>query len=65
MMPVKKPGLGILNPVASAQEKYFISQQGIVELTRAVMGGGAFSNADYLLTLGEEILEVKQDLDAA
>ena len=37
-MPVKKSGLGILNIVMSAQEKYLISQRGSAELIRAVMG---------------------------
>ena len=52
-MPVKKAGLGLLNPVTSEKEKYLSSQRGSAELIRAVTGGGAFSNADHLRTLGE------------
>ena len=51
IMTVKKSGLGLLNPVISAQEKQLISQRGILELVWAVKGGGAFSNADHLWTL--------------
>ena len=39
-MPVKKSGLGLLNPVMSAQEKYLSPTQGSIELVRAVTGGG-------------------------
>ena len=53
-MSVKKYVLGLLNPVMSEQGKYLISLRGIIELVRAVMGGGAFSNADHLRTLSEE-----------
>ena len=42
-MPVKKAGLGLLNPVTSEKEKYLSSQKGRAELIRAVIGGGAFS----------------------
>ena len=42
-IPVKKPVLGILNPVTSEKEKYLSSQKGRAELIRAVIGGGAFS----------------------
>ena len=51
-VPVEKSGLGLLNPVTSAKEKYLSSQQGSTELIWAVMGGGAFSNANHLLALG-------------
>ena len=54
-MIVKKSGLGILNPVASAQENYLSSIWWIMELVQAVTGGGVFSNADHLRTLSEEI----------
>ena len=53
-MTVKKSGLGILNPVMSAQEKYLSSQRGSAELVRAVTGGGAFSNTNHLRTLSEK-----------
>ena len=53
-MPVRKAGLGILNPVASAQEKYLSSMWGSVELTRSVKGWGGFSNSDHLRILSEE-----------
>ena len=52
-MPFKKYGLGLLNPVTSAQEKYLISQWGSAELIQAVTEGGTFSNADHIWTLGE------------
>ena len=39
-MAVNRTGLGILNPVASAQDKYLNSTQGSAELVRAVKGGG-------------------------
>ena len=64
-MSVKKSGLGILNPVTSAQEKYLSYQRGSVELVRAVTGGGAFSNYDHLRTLGEERHDGKKDREAA
>ena len=50
--PSKKSVLGLLNPVTPAKEKYLSSQQGSTELIWAVMGGGAFSNANHLLALG-------------
>ena len=53
-MLVKKSVLGLLNQVAPAQEKYLSSQRGSAELIQAVMGGGAFSNANHIGTLGEE-----------
>ena len=53
-MPIKVDGLGLLNPVKSAKEKYLSSHRGSSELIRAMTGGGAFSNADHLWTLGEE-----------
>ena len=64
-MIVKKSGLGLLNPVTSAQEKYLSSQWGSVELVRAVMGVGAFSNADHLRTLSEEFRDGNKDQDVA
>ena len=38
-MLVKKAGLGLLNTVTSAQEKYLSYQRGIAELFQAVTGG--------------------------
>ena len=64
-MTFKKSGMGILNPVTSAQDKYKISQRGSAELVRAVTGGGAFSNAFHLWTTIEEKRDGKKDRDAA
>ena len=50
----KNSRLGIPNQVTPAEEKYLSSKPGSAELIRAVMGGGALSNADHLLALGEE-----------
>ena len=52
-MPVKKYGLGLLDPVMSDQEKYLIFTWGITELVRDVPGGEKFSNANHLQTLSE------------
>ena len=52
-MPIKKSGLGLLNPVKPEQEKYSSPQRGSAELVWAVTGGGAFSNANHLQTIGE------------
>ena len=38
-IPVKKYGLGLLNQVSSAKEKYVSYQQESVEIIRAVTGG--------------------------
>ena len=65
MMTVKKSGLGFLNPVTSAQEKYLISQRGSTELVWAVTGGEALSNTDNLHMLGEERRGRKKDREAA
>ena len=64
-MTVKKAGLGIINTVMSAQEKYLNSHQGSSELVQAMTGGGSFSNSDHLRTLSEEICDGKKDWDAA
>ena len=64
-MPVKKFGLGLLNPVTPAQDKYLCSQRGSAELVWAVTGEGEFSNADHLRMLGEEIWDRKKDQGAA
>ena len=53
--PVKKFGLGLLNPVTSAEDKYPRSQWGSAELIRDVKGGGALFNVDHIRMLGEEI----------
>ena len=53
-MSVKKSGLELLHPASSAKEKYLISQRASAELIWAMMGGGAFSNANHLLALREE-----------
>ena len=65
MMPFKKAGLGLLNPVMSSQGKYLSSQRGSKELVRVMTGGGAFSNSDHLWTLSEEVREGKKYRDAA
>ena len=52
-IPIKMAGLGLLCPVISEKYKYLSSQRGSAELIRAVMGGGAFSNADHLWTPSE------------
>ena len=64
-MSVNKAGLGILNPVTSDQENYLSFTQGSAELTRAVTGGGEFSNADHLRTLSEERRDGKKDRDVS
>ena len=48
-MPIKKAGLGLLNPVTSDKGEYLSSQRVSTELIRAVTEGGSFSNADHLL----------------
>ena len=63
-MPSKKSGLGLLNPVTSAQEKYLSSQGGSTELIWDVTVGGAFSNSDHLRTIGEEIRDGNKDREA-
>ena len=37
-VPTEMAGLGLLNPVVSAKEKYLIFQRGSAELIRAMMG---------------------------
>ena len=64
-MMFRKAGLVLLNPVTSDQENYLSSTKGIVELVRAVTGGGKFSNDDHLRTLSEERCEGKEARDVA
>ena len=64
-MPIKVAGLDLLNPVASAKEKYLSSQRGSAELIRSVTWGGSFSNANHLRTPGEERRDGKKDREAA
>ena len=64
-MPVKKAGLGLLNIVTSAKEKYLSYHQGSAKLIRDVTGGGAFSSADHLLELGEERRDGQKKWDDA
>ena len=52
-MPIKVTGIGLLNQETSETEKCPSSQQGSAELIRAMTGGGAFSHANHLQTLGE------------
>ena len=52
-MMVNKSGLGLLNIVTSAQEKYLNPQRGSAELARAVTRGRSFSNSDHLRTISE------------
>ena len=58
-------GIGLLNPMKLEQEKYLIPQRGSTELVRAVLGGGAFYNANHLHTLGEEHSYGKKSWEAA
>ena len=65
-MPIKVVGLGLLNQVMSSKEKYLISQWVSAELIGAVTGGGgAFSNADHVQTLGEERRDKHKDREVA
>ena len=65
MMPINVDRLVILNPVTLPKEKYLRSHQGSAELIRAVTGGGEFSNANYLRTLGEERSDGKKYWEVA
>ena len=53
-MPVKKSGLGLLNPVTSTNKKYLSVQRASTELIWSVTGEGAFYNANHLLVPREE-----------
>ena len=48
-MPVNKSGMGILNPVTSANNKELSLKHASTEFIQAVMGVGIFSNANHLL----------------
>ena len=61
-IPVIKSGLGLLNPVSSAQENYLSPMQGTSELVWAGTGGGV-SNADHLRNLSEELRYGKEAWD--
>ena len=65
MMPLKMAGLGLLNLVPLDKKKYIISHWESAELISAMTGGGAFSNADQLRTLGEERRDGKKDREVA
>ena len=60
-MLVDKSGLGILNPVMSAKEKYLSSQRENAKLIQSVTGGGEFSNSEYLRKLREEKRDGQKD----
>ena len=64
-MLIMNDGLGLLNPLTPAQEKYLISQRVRTELVRSVTGGWSFSNTDHLCALSEEQCDGKKDQDAA
>ena len=55
-----KSGLGLQNPVTSANEKYLSLQCASMELIRYVTGEGEFSNTDQLLALREERRDEKK-----
>ena len=65
MMPVRKAGLGLLNPVTSSQNNHLSSTRGSTKLVWVVTGGGGFSNADHLRTLSEERRDGKKAQDVA
>ena len=50
----KKSGLGLQNPVTSADEKYLSLRHASTELIRYVTGKSEFSTADHSLALREE-----------
>ena len=57
MVPVKKVGLVLLNPVTSVNKKDLSSQPANTELIRSVTGEEWFSIANRLLALREEIFD--------
>ena len=58
-MPVKKSGLGLLNPITSVNDKCLSFQRARADL----MGEGAFSNANRLLALREESHDEQKNQD--
>ena len=54
-IPVKKYGPGLLNQVTSTDEKDLSQKRARIELIQSATGEGAFSNADQLLALMEEM----------
>ena len=64
-MPINMDGLGLINTVTSENNKYPRSQRGRAELIRAMTGGGALSNSDYLQTLGEERCDGQNNREVA
>ena len=64
-MLVKKYGMGILNSLTLAQDKYFRYTRGSAELVRSVTGGGGLSNANHLWTLSEERRDGNKARDVA
>ena len=59
MIPVKNSRLGLQNYMTSANEKYLSSRCVIMELIRAVVVEGGFSNANQLQELRKERRDVK------
>ena len=53
IIPINMAVMGLLSPVTSAKDNYLSYQWGSIEIIQAVIGGGSFSNADHLRTLGE------------
>ena len=64
-VPVKKPGLGLLNIFVPTKEIYLSFQRRSAELIQGVTGVGAFTNADHILGLGEERRDRQKDWDDA
>ena len=58
-MPVKKSGLGIQNPVTSANEKLRSLERDSTELISAVMVESEFPTANFLQVIKEKRREVK------
>ena len=62
-MLVNKYGLGLQDPVTSTNKKYLSLIRAISDLIGAVMGAIAFSTANHLLALREEIRDEKKTRD--
>ena len=65
MMLVKKDGLGLQNPVASADKKFSRSRRASTELIQAGMGEIVFSTADRFQILKEERCDGQKSWDDA